>query len=315
MFGSKDGMNYYEVLEVPHDAPQHEIHKAYQRAKATYAQDNPALYSMFTREEARDLMKLVDEAYAVLGNHGLRRNYDETLLKAGLRNMNPVAVAAPSHDSRYAPEMQHDSLPDFVVPDPSIPGSFDEAPDYSAPVQTLHVPSPIPPPSAVANPYSQPAPKPAVQVAAPPAPAMDPLHASATGVRESILVTNSEFTVRKRETATPLPADTGRCPLGTYKIDLAMEQDIATATEFDGLFLQKIRLYKQVSLEKLSVSSRIGKTYLIALESNDFKNLPATVFLRGFLVQMAKQLGLDEAKVVTSYMSLAKAGLPSKYGP
>jgi curved DNA-binding protein CbpA len=276
-------MNYYEVLEVPHDAPQHEIHKAYQRAKATYAQDNPALYSMFTREEARDLMKLVDEAYGVLGNHALRRNYDETLLKSGLRNMNPVV----------APNPTHDSLPDFVVPDPSIPGSFDEAPDYSMPaVQPLHI-APV----------------------TPPAPSMDPLHASATGVRESILVTNSEFTVRKRETAAPLPADTGRCPLGTYKIDLAMEQEIATATTFDGLFLQKIRLYKQVSLEKLSVSSRIGKTYLIALESNDFKNLPATVFLRGFLVQMAKQLGLDETKVVTSYMNLAKAGLPSKYGP
>lgn len=293
MIGSKDGMNYYEVLEVPHDAPQHEIHKAYQRAKATYAQDNPALYSMFTREEARDLMKLVDEAYGVLGNHALRRNYDETLLKAGLRNMNPVVAPTSSHDSRYAPEIQHESLPDFVVPDPSIPGSFDEAPDYSMPaVQPLHI-APV----------------------APPAPSMDPLHASATGVRESILVTNSEFTVRKRETAAPLPADTGRCPLGTYKIDLAMEQEIATATTFDGLFLQKIRLYKQVSLEKLSVSSRIGKTYLIALESNDFKNLPATVFLRGFLVQMAKQLGLDETKVVTSYMNLAKAGLPSKYGP
>ncbi len=142
---------------------------------------------------------------------------------------------------------------------------------------------------------------------------MDPLHTSVTGIRESILVTNSEFTVRRREATTGLPSDTGKCPLGTYKIDLAMEQEIATQTEFDGLFIQKVRLYKQVSLEKLSVSSRIGKTYLIALESNDFKNLPATVFLRGFLVQVAKQLGLDEAKVVASYMGRAKAGLPSKY--
>lgn len=311
---SKDGINYYEVLEVPHDAPQHEIHKAYQRAKATYGQDNPALYSMFSREEARDLMKLVDEAYAVLGNHSLRRNYDDTLLKAGLRSMAPsLGGHQPAMPPNYPPEAQHEALPDFVVPDPSIPGSFDEAPNYAqeapAPRAAPHlVPQPVQPiqPAQPAAPISH---------ARPPSPAMDPLHASATGIRESILVTNSEFTVRKRETAAPLPADTGRCPLGTYKIDLAMEQEIATATEFDGLFLQKVRLYKQVSLEKLSVASRIGKTYLIALESNDFKNLPAPVFLRGFLVQMAKQLGLDENKVVTSYMSIAKAGLPSKYGP
>jgi hypothetical protein len=311
--GSKDGMNYYEVLEVPHDAPQHEIHKAFQRAKATYGQDNPALYSMFSREEARDLMKLVDEAYAVLGNHSLRRNYDDMLLKAGLRSLAPSMVAKKSKsEPSRVPELQHESLPDFVVPDPSIPGSFDEVPTYvnDSQLTNSNPVSPIPISSAAS--YLQATVN--IQVN-PPTPSMDPLHANATGIRESILVTNSEFTVRKRESATPLPADTGRCPLGTYKIDLLMEQEIATATEFDGLFLQKIRMYKQVSLEKLSVSSRIGKTYLIALESNDFKNLPAPVFLRGFLVQIAKQLGLDEQKVVTNYMNLAKAGHPSKYGP
>lgn len=309
---SKDGMNYYEVLEVQHDAPQHEIHRAYQRAKATYSQDNPALYSMFSREEARDLMKLVEEAYAVLGNHGLRRNYDETVLKAGLRSMAPPISRAPPQEPMYQNQSEHEALPDFVVPDPSIPGSFDIAPDYSmapppmtpkphsAPVLTAVPSAPIQNP--IQNPYSR-----------PPPPVMDPLHSSATGIRESILVTNSEFTVRRREANSALPSDTGKCPLGTYKIDLSMEQEIATRTEFDGLFIQKVRLYKQVSLEKLSVSSRIGKTYLIALESNDFKNLPATVFLRGFLVQVAKQLGLDEAKVVASYMGLAKAGLPNKY--
>ena len=305
---SKDGMNYYEVLEVQHDAPQHEIHGAYQRAKATYSQDNPALYSMFSREEARDLMKLVEEAYAVLGNHGLRRNYDETVLKAGLRSMAPPISRASPPEPVYQNQTEHEALPDFVVPDPSIPGSFDIAPNYSTPPPMV-TPKPHSAPVLTAvpstpqqNPYAQ-----------PPPPVMDPLHTSATGIRESILVTNSEFTVRRRETSSPLPSDTGKCPLGTYKIDLAMEQEIATQTEFDGLFIQKVRLYKQVSLEKLSVSSRIGKTYLIALESNDFKNLPATVFLRGFLVQVAKQLGLDEGKVVASYMGLAKAGLPNKY--
>lgn len=301
-------MNYYEVLEVQHDAPQHEIHRAYQRAKATYSQDNPALYSMFSREEARDLMKLVEEAYAVLGNHGLRRNYDETVLKAGLRSMAPPISRASPLEPVYQNQTEHEALPDFVVPDPSIPGSFNVTPDYSAaPPIVAPKPHSVPVLTAVPtapqqNPFAQ-----------PPPPVMDPLHTSATGIRESILVTNSEFTVRRRETASPLPSDTGKCPLGTYKIDLAMEQEIATQTEFDGLFIQKVRLYKQVSLEKLSVSSRIGKTYLIALESNDFKNLPATVFLRGFLVQVAKQLGLDEGKVVTSYMGLAKAGLPNKY--
>ncbi|MDX9730155.1 MAG: helix-turn-helix domain-containing protein [Bdellovibrionales bacterium] len=296
--GSAGKVDYYEVLEVAQDAPQHEIHKAYRRAKATYSQDNPALYSMFTREEARDLLRLIEEAYAVLGNHGLRRNYDDELRK----NPRPapglgIASNMASNASKLPDSLAHDSLPDFVVPDPSIPGSENIAHAKPTPVQTTP-----PPAAASANPVSAPIP-------------MDPIHTATTGVKESILITNAEFTVRKRDTLPLMPPDTGRCPLGTYKIDPAIEKEIEDATEFDGPFLQRIRTYKQVSLEKLSVASRIGKTYLIALESNDFKNLPATVFLRGFLVQVAKQLGIDESKVVTSYMNLAKAAKPDKYGP
>ncbi len=319
MFGAKENTNYYEVLEVAYDAPQHEVHKAYTRAKATYAQDNPALYSMFTRDEARDLLKLIEEAYAVLGNHGLRRNYDDSLMKAGAaRKASLVSVP------RLAPSMQesqadHNALPDFMVPDPSIPGSFGEEPppgfaDYSSP-QIHQIASPQQPQFAAAQQPQFSAPAQPVQIQPPKSNAhlMDPIHAAATGKRESILVTNSDFTVRTRESELPMmPPDTGKCPLGTYKLDSAMETEISGREEFDGPFLQKVRLYKQVSLEKLSVSSRIGKTYLIALESNDFKNLPAPVFLRGFLVQMGKQLGLPEAKVVSSYMSLAKAS--GKYG-
>jgi len=138
MLGTKNQVNYYEVLEVAYDAPQHEVHKAYTRAKATYAQDNPALYSMFTRDEARDLLKLIEEAYSVLGNHGLRRNYDDTLQKSNSQRATLTSVprmATPP--PQMAEEADHNALPDFMVPDPSIPGSFDEAqpiPTYSRPI-------------------------------------------------------------------------------------------------------------------------------------------------------------------------------------
>ncbi len=270
MFGSKDGVNYYEVLEVPPDAVPAEIQRAYQRAKATYSQDNPALYSMFSREEARDLLKLVDEAYSVLGNNQLRRAYDESLQKSG------APVLAP----RSTVSADHQALPDFVVPDPSIPGSVEIAAAHQlhpTPVMASVAPTPIPTPAGIDQ-----------------------------GSRETVIVTTSEFTVRKRETPPTLKPGMAKCPMGTYAVDAALEQEIAAKDEFDGPFLKKIRTYKQVPLEKLSESSRIGKTYLIALESNDFKNLPAPVFLRGFLVQIARQLGLDENKVVTSYMKLAK---------
>jgi cytoskeletal protein RodZ len=59
-------------------------------------------------------------------------------------------------------------------------------------------------------------------------------------------------------------------------------------------------------MDKLSETSRIGKTYLLAIEGNDMRSLPAPVFLRGFLVQIAKHLGLDEKLVVGSYLSRVK---------
>ena len=62
----REPTNYYEILEVTPDAAATEIHKAYQRARQTYSQDNPALYSMFSPDEARELLRLIDEAYNCL---------------------------------------------------------------------------------------------------------------------------------------------------------------------------------------------------------------------------------------------------------
>ena len=75
----REQTNYYEILEIAPDAMATEIHKAYQRARQTYSADNPALYSMFSPDEARELLRLIDEAYNVLGNQATRKTYDETL--------------------------------------------------------------------------------------------------------------------------------------------------------------------------------------------------------------------------------------------
>src|SRR5271154_4921898 len=67
---------YYELLEIDSSATQEEILKAYNRARATYGHNSPALYSLFNKEEAQELLRLIDEAYAVLSNQFKRRQYD-----------------------------------------------------------------------------------------------------------------------------------------------------------------------------------------------------------------------------------------------
>lgn len=260
MMNQRDGNNYYEILEVPPDAPQTEIHKAYQRAKATYSQDNPALYSMFSKEEARELLRMIEEAYAILGNQGLRKSYDEGLMRnqsnsaarsvPAAQNSNPTPRSTPAPAPAQV-ESAHRALPDFNSPEPT----------------------------------------------------------TATTMSSSLSETSEGFKVVKKDNSKqPLPPGTGRTNLSTYKIDDAFEGEVTRNEDWDGAFLQKVRLYKNISLDKMSEATRISRTYLMAVETNDYKNLPAAVFVRGFVVQMCRVLGIEETKVAGSYMKRFKAG-------
>ena len=92
-----------------------------------------------------------------------------------------------------------------------------------------------------------------------------------------------------------------------YKKNPIFEKQIEEQDVFDGPFLQSIRNYKNITLDQISLVTRIGKPYLIAIENNEYQLLPAPVFVRGFISQYAKCLSLDPKKVVDSYMSLYKA--------
>lgn len=74
---------FYEILEVDPGASGREVHSAYVRAKDTYSPESPALYTMFTPDEARELLKMIDEAFSVLSNQSRRNEYDLALAKRG----------------------------------------------------------------------------------------------------------------------------------------------------------------------------------------------------------------------------------------
>lgn len=78
--------NYYDILEVSPQCPQHEVTTAYERMRLTYGGENPAIYTIFSEEEARSMLGLVEEAYSVLGNKSLRSLYDEKLLLASSKS-------------------------------------------------------------------------------------------------------------------------------------------------------------------------------------------------------------------------------------
>lgn len=196
---------YYELLEVSPGTPQHEVTRAYERAKVTYSSENPALYTVFSVEEARELLTLVEEAYLILGNTIFRNRYDEMLKDPTL-------------------DIQELKFENIVGP---------------------------------------------------------------------ILNTNVD-----KQKARFRPE---------YEVDQAMESVIQNETTCDGPFLRKVREYKKMSVEKMSEITRINPHYIVALEKNNWANLPAPVFVRGFVVQICRLLNLDEKKVTESFMMIYKA--------
>lgn len=206
--------NYYEVLEVKTSATQHDILVAYEKAKRTYSSENPALYNVFSEQEATALRFLIDEAFSVLGNQTYRNIYEK--------------------------RVQAQTFTDYELSYEAIK-------------------------KASQNLYSS-----------------------------RIVVLDAE----------PKPTAEEK-----YSINSEFENEINNQSEWNGEFLQKVREYKKVSLDNLHEKTKVNQWYLKALENMDPANLPAPVFVRGYVVQMAKSLGLDDKTVADSYMKLYKQKL------
>ena len=65
-----------------------------------------------------------------------------------------------------------------------------------------------------------------------------------------------------------------------------------------GEFLREARKGRNLSVEDLSSSLRIGKEQLIALESGDESALPEKVFIRAMVRRIAEKLNLDTSFIL-----------------
>ncbi len=193
--------NYYDILEVNPHCPQHEITAAYERAKATYSGENVSIYTIFTKEEARELLGLVEEAYMVLGNKALRAVYDERITQGGYAREDLTFVSLEKANKAQLPE------------------------------------------------------------------------------------TKKRFTLK--------PAK---------EPDAEFESQVKSLERWDGAWLRKVREYRELSLDKVSEITKINPFYINAIEEMQLEHLPARVFVRGYVGQIAKLLGLNESHVAKTYM-------------
>ena len=83
--------------------------------------------------------------------------------------------------------------------------------------------------------------------------------------------------------------------------------EISPMTEFSGALLRQIREAIGVELREIAERSKISMAYLSAIEGESFGKLPAAVYVRGFLAEYARALGLDGERVKQTYLARFRA--------
>ncbi len=119
--------NLYDILEVGADATLQEIERAYRIAHATYQPNALATYSVFSDAQAGDILRRVDEAYAVLSDARMRREYDARLRREGVAETLPPALDPAVRESPPAapPTASGWSRPQTRAPGPQLEDSLE----------------------------------------------------------------------------------------------------------------------------------------------------------------------------------------------
>jgi hypothetical protein len=268
--------DHYSLLEVHRFAPKSEIVKAYHRLKAAFDPDSLATYSLFSPDEARLIAARIDEAFRVLIDERKKEVYDKWLQarEKGEDLEEPVFTRDAASDAAVATAVASSGTTEIKpftprkgpVLRPVPPGGFPET--KPAPAATSSAPASA---AAVAT-----APAQAPAVSAP---------------------------VRAPE---PAP----QAALASVAIPVADEEQLkalfAANRDRDGGFYRAVREARGITLQQVSEKTKISLMYLRFIEDNNYRDLPAPVYLRGFLVQIGKFYRVEGVDALAeAYMAIA----------
>jgi flagellar biosynthesis protein FlhG len=81
-----------------------------------------------------------------------------------------------------------------------------------------------------------------------------------------------------------------------------LSREINAETQFSGALLRKVRESQGVDISDIGRVTKISNAHLIAIENEAPGDLPAPVYVQGFVQQIARFLKLDPAQVTKTYM-------------
>ncbi|HEY5449040.1 MAG TPA: helix-turn-helix domain-containing protein [Polyangia bacterium] len=95
----------------------------------------------------------------------------------------------------------------------------------------------------------------------------------------------------------------------------ASEAVIDPAAEVTGAFLKKVREIRGLELNDIAQRTKISERYLRALEDEQFADMPAAVYVRGYVTEYARALRLNPQRAAESYLVRYRAKLPKAAPP
>ncbi len=270
--------NYYEILEIRPDASAQDVRNAYLRLKSSYRKDNPALYSVLDPSETEDMIGKIEEAFQILSDPDARRDYDERngfghRIERKIFSIDraPPSSAGSSSPFDRAPMESSDEMDLLVAPSTDFEGMATRGESTQTNISAFSPASSLP--TQAPSPFPE---------RSAPLPRVD------TGF------------IERRQNSPSRPAAAHADPV---------MNEIANETEWRGTTLRRLRELRRYSLDDVASLTKISKTYLIAIEEENFGKLPAPVFVRGFLLQFARTLKIPAEPLAQAYMArLLKRG-------
>jgi len=85
--------DFYRTLDIPKHATQMMIRESYVRMKAAYAQNNPALYSLFPDSQRQESLQEVERAYSVLMDPEKREDHNQQLMQRKMASLHDFQLS------------------------------------------------------------------------------------------------------------------------------------------------------------------------------------------------------------------------------
>ena len=300
---------YYEILDIDPAASAEEVRRSYTTVKAAWDPGAIATYSLYSPAESQLISRKIEEAFAILTDGERRRRYDryQSMMERGFSSVtSPEAFWQAVEGGAESPGEGLASLTELMT---SGRVSEEEMQSKAAPR-----PPRLRRQQEVERDWSrlideangQGRPSAGRAAAAMEAPDREPPQArtyiSPTAAQVSP-GTGWKRPERPRAGA-PRPTRLEQRPVSEQELNQLEAQYGLT-----GAFLGAVREAKGVSVAAIANHTKIGSSYIRDIEAESFGSLPPAVYLRGFVQQYVKLLGLDTSRVVAAYMARFEASL------